>query len=127
MTTSDEFAVVWSVVRGDSPTAQAVEPAMAGVEIPRDVLDWAEGHGLSDEDPDVYLLVAPADEAGEVSGEVAWIKRAASAEDLARIRAELAGRVGGVPLTDALVGRLSAEAEQGYDLAGLRPRGGIGE
>lgn len=81
--------VVWSVVRGESPTSRAVEPGPAGVTIPRDVIDWAESHGLADTDPDVYLLVTPEDEAGEVPGEIAYRKGTLPAKDVAAIRQAL--------------------------------------
>lgn len=84
--------LVWSVVRGESPDANAVEPGVAGIDIPDAVLAWAEGHGLDESDPDVYLLVTPEDEAGEVQGEIAYTTLAASRADADRVRQELAGQ-----------------------------------
>ncbi|MEU6071925.1 hypothetical protein ABZ864_47780 [Streptomyces sp. NPDC047082] len=87
--------VVWSVVRGESPGVQAVEPGWAGVGIPDDVLDWGERHGLQDDDPDVYLLVAPGDEAEpEVLGEVARRRGPLPASDVARVREAVVERSG---------------------------------
>lgn len=83
-------SVVWSVVRGESPTARAVEPGLAGVTIPDDVLEWAAGHGLGVDDPDVYLLVTPEDEAGEVPGEVACTTAQAPDGEVASLRTAIA-------------------------------------
>lgn len=80
---------VWSVVRGESPGTRAVEPGIADIEIPDEVLTWAEGNGISLNDPDVYLLVTPADEAGDVIGEIAYFTHPMSASDLDTIRAAL--------------------------------------
>lgn len=75
--------VYWSVVRGEARPGRAaraaivaaVEPGPAGVDVPADVLGWAAGHGLdADTEPDVYLLVATEDEAGEITGEIAYRK-----------------------------------------------------
>ena len=80
----------WSVVRGETPFAHAVDPAQAGVAIPDGIVDWATGHGLSVNDPDVYLLVTPTSEArSDVIGEIAYREHPMPAEDLARLRAEL--------------------------------------
>jgi len=81
--------VVWSVVEGTSPDARAVEPAPAGVDIPADVLEWAEENGVAVDNPDVYVLVTPADEAGEVDGEIAHRRGEVSDEDMAAIRSAL--------------------------------------
>jgi antitoxin (DNA-binding transcriptional repressor) of toxin-antitoxin stability system len=89
MDTTQQTAV-WSVVRGESPTAHAADPGLAGVDIPGEVLTWAGGHGLDVADPDVYILVAPQDEAGEVRGEIACMTLPMPGEDMARVRAELA-------------------------------------
>lgn len=80
---------VWSVVRGQSPTAHAVEPGAVGIDVPNEILTWAEEHGLSTDDPDVYLLVTLAEEAGEVSGEIAYRELTMPAKDLAAVRAAL--------------------------------------
>jgi hypothetical protein len=53
--------VWWSVIDGPSPGARAVEPGAAGVGIPGDILAWAVG--LSEADPDVYLLVTTMEDA----------------------------------------------------------------
>jgi hypothetical protein len=68
-------AVFWFVVRGEQPPrGRAVEPGPHGIDIPDDVLEWAEGHGLHEQDPGVYLLVVPADDADteDVVGEIAF-------------------------------------------------------
>ncbi|WP_062215700.1 hypothetical protein [Streptomyces sp. NBRC 109706] len=80
---------VWSVVRGESPTARAVEPGVAGINVPDEILTWAAKHGLSMDDPDVYLLVTPTEEAGTVDGEIAYRELAMPAADLATVRAAL--------------------------------------
>lgn len=82
--------VYWSVVSGPAPGAAAVEPGIAGVDVPPDVYEWAAGHGHDPDQAVLYLLVATEDEAGEIENEVAWCKGAVSyAEDQA-IRATLA-------------------------------------
>ncbi|ONK09418.1 hypothetical protein [Streptomyces sp. MP131-18] len=80
---------IWSVVRGESPTARAIEPEPHGIAIPDAILDWAEEHGLSISDPDVYLLVTPADEAGEVAGEIAYREHPMPTADLDTLREAL--------------------------------------
>ncbi len=80
----------WSVVRGESPTARAVEPGPHGIAVPDEVLAWAEGHGLNPSDPDVYLLVTLGEEVGVVPGEIDYMEAPASAGDAARIRTALA-------------------------------------
>lgn len=87
--TNGSETVYWSVVRGESPLSRAVEPAIAGVEIPDGVLTWAENHGLSMDDPDVYILVAPEDEAGEVIGEIAGMSGTLPSSDVLWIRGAL--------------------------------------
>ncbi|MBM9510058.1 hypothetical protein [Actinacidiphila acididurans] len=62
--------VYWSVMRGPSPDAYAVQPEPAGIAIPETVLEWATGHGLSMDDPDVYLVVAPQEGATDMDGEI---------------------------------------------------------
>ncbi|MDT0418882.1 hypothetical protein RM574_25710 [Streptomyces sp. DSM 41982] len=86
---SHSDTAVWSVVRGTSPTAHAVEPGPLSIDIPDEIQDWAQEYGLSDDDPEVYLLVTPADEAAEVTGEIAFRKFPMSADDLATVRAAL--------------------------------------
>lgn len=84
--------VYWSVVRGPSGDvdAGAVKPEPAGVGIPAVILEWAAGHGLSAADPDVYLLVATEDEAGEIPGEIAYRTGTVSYGEDQAIRAALA-------------------------------------
>lgn len=84
--------VVWSVVRGESADAVAVEPGQAGLDIPADVLAWAEGHGLSDDDPDVYLLVTTRTAAGRIDGEIAWREFPMAGDDLGLLIAALGAR-----------------------------------
>ena len=82
--------VFWSVVSGDCGPVDAVVPEPADVAIPAGVLEWAIGHGLSMDNPDVYVLVATEDEAGEIPGEIAYRRGTVTyAEDQA-IRAYLA-------------------------------------
>lgn len=45
---------------------------------------------MTEADPDVYLLVAPADEAGRLDGEVATRMSVLPPEAVAQIRAEMA-------------------------------------
>lgn len=82
--------VIWYVMRGESPYSAAADPQVIGVDIPARVLDWAEAHGMTEADPDVYLLVAPADEAGRLDGEVATRMGVLPPEAVAQIRAEMA-------------------------------------
>lgn len=89
MATETAGAVVWYVVRGDSRYSPVADPQVTGVDIPVPVLDWAEAHGLSPADPDVYLLVAPADEAEDIAGELAAMTGELPVEDVNKIRAEL--------------------------------------
>ncbi|MET9712562.1 hypothetical protein [Nocardiopsis alba] len=81
--------LVWSVVRGESPDANAVEPGVAGIDIPEAISAWAASHGLNEADPDVYLLVTPEDEAGEVQGEIAYTTLTASRADADLVREAL--------------------------------------
>ncbi|MFB7763508.1 hypothetical protein [Streptomyces xiamenensis] len=81
--------VVWSVVRGESPTARIVEPGPAGVDVPDVILEWAAAHGLDESDPDVWLGVTLASDAGKVPGEIAYRDGALSKEDGEAIAAQL--------------------------------------
>lgn len=78
--------VVWSMVCGVSPFARACEPEVAGVDMPSDVMAWAVAHGLNMDDPDVYVLVAPMDEAGEILGEIVHMAGELPADAVTRIR-----------------------------------------
>jgi hypothetical protein len=88
----------WSLVFGESPRAYAIEPGPLGVDIPQEVLDWADRaarsngfeSGFSSEEPDLYLLVTPADEAGLVGGEVAYVTLPMPDGDLALLRRAVA-------------------------------------
>lgn len=85
----------WYVVRGESPGTEAVDPGPAGVVIPDVILAWSEGHGLADDDPDVYLLVAPTDVApAELPGEVDHLRTKIEPADMARVRRALAEQAG---------------------------------
>lgn len=90
--------VYWSLCSGTF-TADAgsavVQPEAAGVDVPAGVLAWAESHGLAEDNPDLYLVVATEDTAQvDVPGEVEWIKGTVTyAEDKA-IRAAVAARTG---------------------------------
>lgn len=78
--------VTWYLVGSPNPYAQAVEAEPNGITVPDDVIDWATGHGLSMDDPDVYLLVAPCEEAfTEVIGLIATTDGEVSDEDGARL------------------------------------------
>lgn len=82
--------VVWSVARGESPTARIVEPGIAGVDVPDVILEWATGHGYGVDDPDVWIGVTLASDAGEVPGEIAYRDGAVSEDDGEAIRRQLA-------------------------------------
>lgn len=84
--------LVWSLMCGESPTSHAVEPGIADIEVPDVVLDWAVQHGLDPEDTDMYFLVAPEDEAGEVLNEIAYTTLAASRKDVDQVREMLRER-----------------------------------
>jgi antitoxin (DNA-binding transcriptional repressor) of toxin-antitoxin stability system len=89
--TDDTATAVWYVVRGESPDSHAVEPGPAGIEIPREVIDWAEQNGNTEDDPDTYVMATPADEAsGAITGQLAAQEFPIAAADLARLRAALA-------------------------------------
>lgn len=74
-TTPPDYPVVvyWSVVRGSAPGAEAAEPGPLDIPIPDEVLALGARHGLG-VDPDVYVLVSPAELAGEVPGEIAYYR-----------------------------------------------------
>src|SRR5690606_27970268 len=65
--------VYWSLVRGEAPYAEAAEPGPLGIPIPDKVLELGSRFGLG-EDPDVYVMVAPAELAGPIPGEVAYYR-----------------------------------------------------
>ena len=77
------------VMRGESPGARAVEFGAASVDIPDDLLAWAEANGLDHNDTDSYLLVAPADEPAPSVGVIASREASLPAADVATIRAAL--------------------------------------
>jgi hypothetical protein len=81
--------VYWSVMSGPSPGSYAVQPEPAGITIPKDVLAWAQGHGLSLDDPDVYLLLAPQEGAGDLPGEIAFMEGELSDTEAVALRAAL--------------------------------------
>ena len=74
-TTPHDYPVVvyWSIVRGPAPDAEAAEPGPLDIPVPDEVLELGARHGLGD-DPDVYVLVAPAELAGEIPGELAYYR-----------------------------------------------------
>lgn len=74
-TPPDDHPVVvyWSIVRGPAPDAEAAEPGPLDIPIPDGVLELGARHGLGD-DPDVYVLVSPAELAGEIPGELAYYR-----------------------------------------------------
>jgi hypothetical protein len=82
-----EVPVAWYVMgAGDSgPAGLAVEPGEAGVDIPDDVLEWAEANGVDPDDPDVYMLVTTEANPGGLSGARGWRDGTVSASDGARI------------------------------------------
>lgn len=65
--------VYWSIVRGEAPYAEAAEPGPLSIPIPDAVLELGARFGLG-EDPDVYVLVAPAELAGPIPGELAYYR-----------------------------------------------------
>jgi hypothetical protein len=89
-TTETYQDVYWSVMRGESPDSQAVQPEPAGITIPDEILTWATGHGLSVDDPDVYLLIAPQDDAEDMQGEIAFTEGRLTVEDAAALYMALA-------------------------------------
>ena len=84
--------VYWSVCSGPAGDVRvtAVDPEAAGVDIPADVLLWAEGRGLAGDAPYIYLLVATEDEAAEIPGEIDWLRGTVPYADDMAIRAALA-------------------------------------
>lgn len=74
-TTPADYPVVvyWSIVRGPAPGAEAAEPGPLDIPVPDEVLELGARYGLGD-DPDVYVLVAPAELAGEIPGELAYYR-----------------------------------------------------
>jgi len=74
-TTPADYPVVvyWSIVRGPAPGAEAAEPGPLDIPIPDEVLELGARYGLG-VDPDVYVLVAPAELAGEINGELAYYR-----------------------------------------------------
>src|SRR5690606_31740370 len=66
--TNYPVTVYWSIVRGEAPYAAAAEPGPLGIPIPDKVLELGSRFGLG-EDPDVYVMVAPAELAGPRSEE----------------------------------------------------------
>lgn len=82
-------AVYWSVMRGESPDSDAVQPEPAGITVPEAVLEWAAGHGLSVDDPDVYLLVAPQEGAQSLTGEIDFMEGTLSDQEAVALRAAL--------------------------------------
>ena len=65
--------VYWSIVRGEAPYAEAAEPGPLGIPIPDKVLELGARFGLG-QDPDVYVMVAPAELAGPIPGELAYCR-----------------------------------------------------
>jgi hypothetical protein len=100
--TGDHFTsvhgAVWSLVCGPSPRAYAIEPGPLGISIPQEIIDWADqaarGHGyvggFSPDESDLYLLVTPADEAGEVGGELDFTTLPMPEGDLTLLRRAVA-------------------------------------
>lgn len=102
---AEEFRdVYWSVMRGTSPDSDAVQPEPAGITVPDDVLEWASGHGLADDDPDVYLVVAPQEGATDMQGEIAFTEGRLSMVD-------------GAALHKALAEQAAERAERNADLS----------
>jgi hypothetical protein len=90
---SDTVPVIWYVYSdlGDVATDGPVNPEEAGISIPGDILEWAGSHGLSEDDPDVYVLVATDDDApyGGIAGQLAAREGTVSARDARLITALL--------------------------------------
>jgi len=74
-TTPADYPVVvyWSIVRGGAADAEAAEPGPLGIPVPDAVLELGARHGLG-VDPEVYVLVTPAELAGEIPGELAYYR-----------------------------------------------------
>lgn len=81
--------VYWSVMNGPSPDSEAVQPEPAGITVPAAVLEWAAGHGLDVDNPDVYLLVAPQKGAESMDGEVAFMEGRLSDQEAVALAAAL--------------------------------------
>ena len=81
--------VYWSVMNGPSPDSEAVQPEPAGITVPAAVLEWAAGHGLDVDNPDVYLLVAPQKDAESMDGEVAFMEGRLSDQEAVALAAAL--------------------------------------
>jgi len=50
------------IVRGEQPGANGEEFAAAGITVADEICDWFEANGCTGSDPDVWVLVTPADE-----------------------------------------------------------------
>lgn len=83
-------SVEWMVVHGESPTAHAVEPGAVSVTIPDKVLDWSAAHGLTEDAPDVYLLVAPGLNNALVQGEISRLSGKLNLIEVTAVREALA-------------------------------------
>jgi prevent-host-death family protein len=81
--------VIVYVMRGESPGARAVEFGPLSIDIPDEVLAWAEANGLDEDDTDTYLLVAPDDEQPPSAGVVASREAVLPAADVAAISAAI--------------------------------------
>lgn len=74
--------VVWAVMHGEAPTAPVVDPGPLGIQVPAQVMEWADGYGWGD-DPDVWVAIAPLDTAqGRVDAAVAWCEGYVPEEDV---------------------------------------------
>lgn len=85
-----EPVAVWSVVRGDVHTPDAIHPAPAGLEVPDEVVFWAMDEGLDVNDADMALLVTLSDRAKPIPGEVASLEWPATRAEADIIAAALA-------------------------------------
>jgi len=55
-------AYTLTIVRGEQPNANGEDLAEAGLPFGDEVYTWLEANGVTTEDPDLWVLVTPADE-----------------------------------------------------------------
>jgi hypothetical protein len=51
-----------TIVRGEQPNAEGVEFGLARIDITDEMLTWMEANGVSEDAPDVWVLVTDAAE-----------------------------------------------------------------
>jgi antitoxin (DNA-binding transcriptional repressor) of toxin-antitoxin stability system len=66
------MAYTLTIVRGEQPNANGEEFGLAGINVNDETYAWFEANGVVESDPDVWVLVTPADEyAGELANVIA--------------------------------------------------------